>query len=94
MALAREGRQDEAASAIAPVVRSLRELTRQNHGDRWLPLELASALYAQALADPVRGTALLREAAALVEGLAPQLRPLHDVRQLRQRILAAQNQPK
>ena len=34
-----------------------------------------------------------RQAAALVDGLAPTLRPLHDVRQWRERIRQAQQSP-
>jgi len=51
----------------------------ENHGDAWLPLELAGALYAQSLTDPQRRTAYLTEAATLVSGLPPALRPLREV---------------
>jgi len=90
MALARQGRLDEAAQVIGPVVKFQRELAAKNHGDRWQPLELASALYAEALSDPKHAAGLLREAAALMDGLAPSLRGLHDVRQWRDRIRRAQ----
>ena len=93
MAQARQGRPTEAAQTIAPIVKLQRELAAKNHGDQWLPLELAGALYAEALSDSKRGAALLREAAALVDGLAPALRPLHDVRQWRERIRQAQQSP-
>ena len=79
-----------AAQAIAPVVKFQRELAAKNHGDQWLPLELAGALYAEALSDPARRAALLGEAAALVNGLSPQLRTVYDVRQWRERIRQAQ----
>ncbi len=90
MALARQGRLDEAAQVIDPVVKFHRELAAKNHGDRWQSLELACALYAEALADPKKSAALLHEAAALVDGLPPTFRPLHDVRQWRDRIQQAQ----
>jgi hypothetical protein len=90
MAIARQGRLEEAAQTIAPVVRFQRELAARNHGDRWQPLELASALYAQALSDPKRSPALLREAALLLAGLAPELHSVYDVRQWRMRIQTAQ----
>jgi tetratricopeptide (TPR) repeat protein len=90
MALARQGRTDEATRTIAPVVALQRQLAVKNHDNRWLPLELASALYAQALADPPARAALLKEATALVDGLFPTLRALHDVRQWRERIRKAQ----
>jgi tetratricopeptide (TPR) repeat protein len=90
MALARRGRLDEAQKVIAPMVQFQRELAAKNHGDRWQPLELAGALYAEALADPSKRPALLSEAAALTANLSPEMRPLGDVRRWRERILKAQ----
>ncbi len=90
MALARQNRLGEAAEVIAPVVKFHRALAAKNMGDRWQTLELASALYAEALADPKKSAALLREAAALVDGLPATMRPVHDVRQWRERIHQAQ----
>jgi hypothetical protein len=90
MAIARQGRLEEAAQTIAPVVRFQRELAARNRGDRWQPLELASALYAQALSDPRRSPALLREASVLLARLAPELHSVYDVRQWRMRIQTAQ----
>ena len=90
LAQLRQGRTPEAAATIAPVVKLYRELAPRNHGDVWLPLELASALYAQALTDPKQRAALLKEASALVDALAPVLRPLHEVQQWRERIREAQ----
>ena len=90
MAQARQGRTSEAAQTIGPPVKLLRELAAKNHGDQWLPLELARALYAEALAEPKKSSALLREAAGLVESLSAELRPLHQVRQWRERIRRAQ----
>jgi hypothetical protein len=93
MAQARQGHTGDAAKTIGPVVKFDRELAARNHGDQWVPLDLASALYAQALAEPQQRAALLREAAALIDGLAPELKPLHDVRQWRERIRRAQQGP-
>jgi hypothetical protein len=90
LAQIRQGRTTEAAATIMPVVKMYRELAPRNHGDVWLPLELASALYAQALTDPKQRAALLKEAAALVDGLSPVLRPLPEVQQWRERIREAQ----
>ncbi len=90
MAQARQGRTSEAARTIGPVLRFYRELAAKNHGDQWLPVELAGALYTEALSDPARSAALLGEAAALVNGLSPQLRTVYDVRQWRERIRQAQ----
>ena len=90
MALARQGKHAEAVEAIAPVVKFQRGLASKNRGDEWLPFELARALYAQALADPAHGAALLHEAGALMDGLAAPLKPLRVVREWRERIHEAQ----
>jgi len=90
MTLARQGHLDEAAQVIDPVVKFHRELAAKNRGDRWQSLELACALYADALAEPKRSAALLREAAALVQGLPPAMQEVHDVRLWRDRIRQAQ----
>jgi hypothetical protein len=86
-----DGHGDDAAQTIAPVVRFQRELAARNRGDRWVPQELAAALYVQALTDPAKRTALLHEAAVLMDGLGPEIRSTHDVRQWHGRILQAQH---
>jgi tetratricopeptide (TPR) repeat protein len=83
MSLARQGRRAEALQVIAPIVKLQRDLAAKNHGDRWLPVELASALYAQALAEEHGQAALLREAAASIDGVLPSIRSLHDVKKMR-----------
>jgi len=90
MAIAKQGRLAEAAAVIAPVVKFERELAAKNRDDKWLPYELACALYVQARTDMQKSAALLREASTLMDGLAPTLRPLHDVRRWRERIHQAQ----
>jgi hypothetical protein len=86
MALAREGRSVDAEQVIAPVVKFHRELAARNHGDEWQHVELASALYAQALADKRLRPTLLKEAAALIAGVPAEMRDLHSVRLWRDRI--------
>jgi tetratricopeptide (TPR) repeat protein len=90
LAQVRQDHTAEAAETIAPTVKFQRELAARNRGDRWQPQELAAALYVQALTDPGRRAALLREAAGLIEGLAPEVGATHEVRQWRARILQAQ----
>ncbi len=92
MSLAREGQREEAAQTIGPVVTMYRALAAKNHGDQWLPLELAEALYAQSLSDtdPAQRAALLRQASGLVDHLIPAIERLHDTRAWRTRIDAAQ----
>jgi hypothetical protein len=89
MAIARQGRAAEAAQLIGPVVKFQRDLAAKNHGDYWQTVELAAALYAQALTDKQRGPALLREAAAKIDALPAPMRELHDVRLWRGLISAA-----
>ena len=86
MALVAEGRQKEAASIIGPVVTKYRALANKNRSDQWVSLELATALYAQALTDEHRRPALLREAAQLVQHLGPAIASLHDTLAWRTRI--------
>lgn len=66
-----------------------RELEGKNRSDAWLPLELALALYAQALAEPAHAAALLKEAAAHAAQVPPQVAAVADVRRLRERIRTA-----
>ena len=86
MALAREGHPADAERVITPVVKFHRELAARNHGDEFQHVELASALYAQALADKRLRPALLKEADALIAGLPVQIRDLRSVRLWRDRI--------
>ncbi|MGB6451806.1 MAG: hypothetical protein WBE92_13725, partial [Steroidobacteraceae bacterium] len=80
MVLAREGKREEAARTIPPAVQTYRALAKRNHGDQWLPLEFAEALYAQSLTDNQHRAALLREASHLVDHLIPSIAKLHDTR--------------
>ena len=70
-----------------PVVKLQRDLASKNHGDRWLPLELAGALYVESLTDSKNGATSLREAVELVQGLPPDLRSVRDAEEWRERIL-------
>jgi hypothetical protein len=90
MALASGGKLADAAQVIAPVVQFERELAAKNHGDQWLAVELADALYAEALADKKESAALLREAARLLDGTASTVRDTHDVKLWREWIRRAQ----
>jgi tetratricopeptide (TPR) repeat protein len=93
MALARQGRSAESKSVIAPVVKLQRELTARNRDDQWQHVELAVALYAQALTDKLRRTALLKEAAALVAQVPAEMRDLRSVRLWHERIRKEQRTP-
>jgi hypothetical protein len=90
MSLAAQGKRQESAQTIGPVVAMYRKLIAKNHGDQWLALELASALYAQSLSDDHQRSALLREAAQRMDQLMPSIAALHDTRQWRERVRQAQ----
>ena len=87
MALARQGKLREAAQVIGPVVTFEHNLLARDHGDVWVPYELAGALYAESLAEPARRELLLRRAAALLGSLPRGLQRLHDVQRWRRRVL-------
>jgi hypothetical protein len=87
MTLARQGKVREAALVIAPVVAFEENLLARDHGDVWVPYELARALYAQSLSDQARRKVLLKKAAMLLKRLPPRLRKLHDVQQWRHWVL-------
>ncbi|MBV8147429.1 MAG: hypothetical protein JO184_20720 [Gammaproteobacteria bacterium] len=93
LAQVRQGHTTEGAKTIGPVVKFQRELAAHNRGDRWQPYELACALYVQALTDPARHTALLHEAAGLMDGLVPEIRATHEAQLWRGFILDAQHRP-
>ncbi len=86
LAVMRQGRAAEALEVINPVVKFHRELAARNHGDQWQHVELASALYAQALSDLRRRAPLLREAATLIDSVPAPMRALQSVRRWRDRI--------
>jgi tetratricopeptide (TPR) repeat protein len=88
MAVARQGRTDEAAKIIAPFVTFDRELMARNHGDQFLAIELAGVLYTQALTDQAQAAGLLHEAATLIDSVSAELRATPDVRLWRERIAA------
>ena len=89
LALARQGQLAESAKVVAPAVEYQRQLMQRNHGDQWLPMELALSLYAQALSEPAKRDALLHEAGSLIDAVPAEIRPVRDVRLLRQFIESA-----
>lgn len=84
LALARQGKFREAAQVASTVVSFEEKLLARDHGDVWVPYDLARALYTQALADPAKHSVLIERAAALLDRLPPRLQRLHDVRLWRQ----------
>ena len=86
MALARQDKRVDAKQVAEPIVRFEQGLLARDHGDVWVPYELACTLYAQSLADPHRGSELRARAAALLDRLPPTLQKLHDVKEWRRMI--------
>ena len=80
LALAGQNRISEARQAIEPVVKLHRDLAARNHGDELQHIEMARALYAQALTDPQRRSALLRESSTLLQGIPNSMKSLVSVR--------------
>ncbi len=80
LALAGQGKPAEARQVIEPVVKLHRDLASRNRGDQNQKVEMAAALYAQALSDPGRRAALLRESQALLASLPAQIKALSSVR--------------
>jgi hypothetical protein len=62
----------------------------RNHGDVWVPVELARALFAQALTDKARRTELLHEASTVLDSTSATIRNLHEVQKWHAKISAEQ----
>jgi hypothetical protein len=86
LTLGREGKTAEAAHLLDPVLKYHRGLAAHNRGDEWQHVQLASALYAKAVADPRDRAALLKEASALIARVPAAMGALHSVRLWRERI--------
>jgi tetratricopeptide (TPR) repeat protein len=93
LTLARQGHSAEALKVLQPILKFQRELAARNHGDRWQPVELASALYAEALADKTHSADNLREAATLLDAVPAELRSMRMVRQWRDGVRKAMQTP-
>ena len=89
MAVTRQGRLADAGGLIRPVVQFRRELAAKNHGDQWVPVDLASALFVQALTEPAHAPELLRQSATLLDSPVAAVRDPNDVRQWRRWVAAA-----
>jgi hypothetical protein len=90
LTLVAQNRNAEAASILEPVLKRRRDMQARNHGDMDTRAWLAAALYAQASIDANRRAALLREAAALLDGTPAEYRNLYTTRLWRDRIAQAQ----
>ena len=89
LALVGQGKIAEARRVIETVVKLHRDLASRNRGDQIQKVEMATALYAQALADPARRAALLRESRALLDGLPASMKTLESVRTWSDRVSRA-----
>ena len=86
MALARQGECPQAAQVIGPVVAFEEGLLRRNHGDVWVPYDLARAIYAESSCRPRDRARLRARAVTLLDRLPPALQALRDVRRLRRSV--------
>jgi tetratricopeptide (TPR) repeat protein len=89
LSLAQQDRTTEARQVIEPVVKLHRELATRNHGDQIQKVEMASALFVQALTDPARRAALLREARSILDGVPGPVKSLQSTRTWSDRIREA-----
>jgi tetratricopeptide (TPR) repeat protein len=90
LATVAQNRSAEAAKMLAPIVKRRRDMQARNHGDMDTPMLLAATLYAQSAVDPAHRAPLLREAATLLDGTAPEYRKTFTARMWRERIAQAQ----
>ncbi|MGH8327996.1 MAG: hypothetical protein ACRET2_14675 [Steroidobacteraceae bacterium] len=91
MSLGRQGKLSEAAQVIDPVVKFEQGLLERDHGDVWVPFELADALHAQSPPEPAQRGPMLSRSAALLRGLPPSLQKIRDVQWLRDWVGQAQH---
>jgi hypothetical protein len=91
LAVSRQDRSGEAQQLITPIVAYQRGLAARNHGDQQQKLELAVALYAQAMIDARQRAVLLPQAAALRDALPASVRALHSAQLWRGKIREAQH---
>jgi hypothetical protein len=91
-----QGRQAEALQTLEPALAHYHDAQAQGAGYLAFCQHFARALYVQALAEPAdssdtaRRREALDQAAALLQGLTDEARQLHDSKQLRSWIAAAQ----
>ncbi len=89
LALAAQHRAAEARAVVEPQIAMYRELAARNQGDLLVSVELAGLLYAQAMSDPGRRTAALREADRLLDALPRNVQELRSTQLWRARVSAA-----
>jgi hypothetical protein len=83
LALARQGKREEAFALLEPEIKFQRELLAQGSEDLNQHLVLASAHFAAALSSPAAARTHLREAAVIVDRLPPEMLRLRSVAQWR-----------
>ena len=89
LSLVAQDRIADARPIIEPVVKLHRDLATRNRGDQIQKIEMAGALYVQALTDTQLRAALLRQARALLDGLPAPVKNLSSTRLWSDRIRAA-----
>ena len=79
LALSHQHQEAEARGVLGPVLKKHQELAAAARGDPQEVVELARTRYAAAISDPEHRTALLREAAGLLDHLPADVRQLRTV---------------
>jgi len=92
LAQARQGALDAARKTLEPVLKLHEAQVLKSPLAAIERVDLASALYVQALAEPARRTALLARSLALLDALPPEVRLLRTARLWRDWVLAEQHQ--
>jgi len=82
-AVARQGRQDEAARVLDPDLKYLRDLAARGADDLSIHFALAQALYFGAVAAPANARAMLSDAAARIDAMPPDMTKRKTTVQLR-----------
>jgi tetratricopeptide (TPR) repeat protein len=80
LSLVGQDRIADAGPIIEPVEKLHRDIATRNRGDRIQKVEMAGALYVQALTDPARRAALLREARSLIDSVPGPVKSLFSTR--------------
>jgi hypothetical protein len=86
LALARLGRTDDARTQIEPVIKLEREYFARNRDSAVQRLDLAKALFVEALVDVSRRAEHLRESAAILAALPAEMRRLKSIRAVAARV--------
>ena len=93
MAIARQGRADEASALLQPAIKFHRQMQSRGSDDLPLRVSFSKSLLASALANPGERKANLAEAASLFDALPPSMRRWKEFAMLREEIAREMAKP-